>query len=137
MNAMKYNGYAARIEYDAHDRIFVGHLVGVSDIVGFHGESVEELETAFHEAVDNYLAACAKLGQQPNKPVTGKILLRVPPEIHSAAIMVAESEGKSLNQCTALNSDVGCVKTHRSFVSVRYGFRLMCPDCPAAERTRR
>lgn len=75
MNAMKYKGYAARVEYDAHDRIFVGHLVGVRDIVGFHGESVEGLETAFHEAVDNYLAACAKLGQQPNKPVSGKILL--------------------------------------------------------------
>lgn len=101
MNAMKYNGYAARIEYDAHDRIFVGHLSGVRDIVGFHGESVEELETAFHAAVDNYLAACAKLGQQPNKPVSGKILLRVPPEIHSAAIMMAESEGKSLNQWAA------------------------------------
>jgi len=73
MNAMKYNGYAARIEYDAHDQMFVGHLVGVRDIVGFHGESVEELETAFHEAVVNYLATCAKLGQQPNKPVFGKI----------------------------------------------------------------
>jgi predicted HicB family RNase H-like nuclease len=101
MNAMKYKGYAARIEYDAQDRIFVGHLVGVRDIVGFHGESVEELETAFHEAVDNYLAACVKLGQQPNKPASGKILLRVPPEIHSAAMMVAESEGKSLNQWAA------------------------------------
>ena len=101
MNAMKYKGYAARIEYDANDRIFVGHLVGIRDIVGFHGESVAELETAFHEAVDNYLAACAKLRQQPNKPVSGKILLRVPPEIHSAAIMVAESEGKSLNQWAA------------------------------------
>ncbi len=101
MNAMKYNGYAAHIEYDAHDRIFVGHLAGVRDIVGFHGGSVEELETAFHEAVDNYLAACAKLGQKPNKPVSGKILLRVPPEIHSAAMMVAESEGKSLNQWAA------------------------------------
>jgi predicted HicB family RNase H-like nuclease len=70
---MKYKGYAARIEYDAHDRIFVGHLTGVHDIVGFHGESVE---AAFHEAVDNYLAACAKLGQQPNKPVSGKISVR-------------------------------------------------------------
>ena len=101
MNAMKYKGYAARIEYDAHDRIFVGHLVGLHDIVGFHGMSVDELESAFHEAVDDYLAACAKLGQQPNKPVSGKILLRVAPEIHSAAIMVAESEGKSLNKWAA------------------------------------
>lgn len=101
MNAMNYKKYAARIEYDAHDRIFVGHLVGISDIVGFHGESVAELEAAFHEAVDDYLAACAKLGQQPHKPVSGKILLRVPPEIHSAAVMAAESEGKSLNQWAA------------------------------------
>ena len=46
VEAMKYKAYAARNEYDAHDRIFVGHLVGVRDLVGFHGESVEELETA-------------------------------------------------------------------------------------------
>jgi len=95
MNAMKYKGYAARIEYDAHDRIFVGHLAGIRDIVGFHGAAVEERETAFHEAVVNYLAACAKLGQHPNKQVSGKILLRVPPEIHSAAIMMAKSEDGS------------------------------------------
>ena len=98
MNAMKYKGYAARIEFDALDRIFVGHLAGIRDIVGFHGSSVEELETAFHEAVDGYLAACTALGQQPHKPASGKLLLRVSPEVHSAAIMAAESEGKSLNQ---------------------------------------
>lgn len=57
MNAMKYKGYAARVEFDADDRIFVGHLAGIRDIVGFHGSSVEELENAFHEAVDDYLAA--------------------------------------------------------------------------------
>jgi predicted HicB family RNase H-like nuclease len=66
MNAMKYKGYAARIEYDAHDRIFVGHLVGIRDIVGFHGASIEELETAFHEAAENYLAACGD--SEPNRP---------------------------------------------------------------------
>jgi len=98
MNAMKYKEYSARIEFDANDRIFVGHLAGIRDIIGFHGSSVEELETAFHEAVDDYIAACALLGQQPHKPASGKVLLRVPPEVHSAAIMAAESEGKSLNQ---------------------------------------
>jgi len=98
MNTMNYNGYAARIEYDSQDRMFVGHLAGIYDTVGFHGSSVEELEAAFHEAVDNYLAACAQLGQQPNKPASGRMLLRVPPAVHSAAAMVAESQGKSLNQ---------------------------------------
>lgn len=101
MSAMKFKGYAARVEFDADDRIFVGHLTGIRDIVGFHGASVEELETAFHEAVDNYLEACARLGQKPNVPASGKVFLRVPPEVHSAAIMAAESEGKSLNQWAA------------------------------------
>ena len=53
MNAMQYKGYAARVEYDAEDRIFVGHVAGLRDIVGFHGSSVEELEASFHEALDN------------------------------------------------------------------------------------
>ena len=101
MSAIKYKGYAARIDYDADDRIFVGHLVGIRDIVGFHGTTVEELEAAFREAVDNYLAACARLNQQPCTPASGKLLLRIPPEVHSAAIMAAESEGKSLNQWAA------------------------------------
>ena len=111
MNRMKYKGYAARVEFDAHDRIFVGHLAGIRDIVGFHGTSVEELETSFHEAVDDYLAACAVLGQQPQKAASGKVLLRVPPEVHAAAIMAAESEGKSLNQWA----------THVLEAAVQYG----------------
>lgn len=101
MNTMIYKGYAARIEFDAEDRIFVGHIAGIRDIVGFHGSSVEELETAFHEAVDDYLAACEKLGQTPNKPYSGKLMLRVPPEVHAHAAMMAEAHGKSLNQWAA------------------------------------
>jgi len=64
-NAMTYKGYSARIEFDDQDHIFVGHLVGIRDIVGFHGSSVRELETAFHEAVDDYLAHGAKLKLPP------------------------------------------------------------------------
>ena len=65
MNAMRYHGYSARVEFDAEDRIFVGHIAGVQDIVGFRGASVDELEAAFHEAIDDYLAACKKLEQAP------------------------------------------------------------------------
>ena len=97
-NAMTYKGYFARIEYDDEDAIFVGHISGIKDIVGFHGESVAELRTAFEQAVDDYLDACEQLGQKPDKPSNGKILLRVDPEIHRAAIITAEMHGKSLNQ---------------------------------------
>ena len=60
---MKYKRYIARIEYDEDDRIFVGHLAGIKDIVGFHGSTVDELENAFHETVDNYLAICEETGR--------------------------------------------------------------------------
>jgi len=105
MNAMTYKGYAARVEFDAEDHIFVGHIIGIKDIVSFHGESVAELENSFREAVDGYLDACAKLGQQPNKPYSGKLLIRVSAEMHAAIAASAAAAGKSLNQWTAETLD--------------------------------
>ena len=57
MNEMKYKGYSAKVEFDPVDKIFVGHIYDIPDIVGFHGNTVGELETAFHEAVDHYVNA--------------------------------------------------------------------------------
>lgn len=48
--------------------------------------------------MDDYLETCEKLGQQPNKPFSGRMMLRLPPETHAAAAMAAEANGKSLNQ---------------------------------------
>jgi predicted HicB family RNase H-like nuclease len=101
MNSMNYRGYYAKVEFDPEDRIFVGRIIGIRDVVGFHGESVNELETAFREAVENYLAACAELGQEPNKPYSGNLMLRIPPEIHAAVAAAAEAGGKSINQWAA------------------------------------
>jgi predicted HicB family RNase H-like nuclease len=63
-----YNGYVARVEFDAADELFVGHLAGINDVVGFHAGNVVELKAAFHEAVDDYLATCEKVGKPPEKP---------------------------------------------------------------------
>jgi predicted HicB family RNase H-like nuclease len=101
MNTMSYKGYNARVEFDAEDRLFVGHLAGVRDIVGFHGASVAQLETAFREAVNDYLAACKKLGQSPNKPVSGRVMLRLRPDVHARARARAQVEGVSFNQWAA------------------------------------
>ena len=70
---MKYRGYAAFIEYSADDGCFVGHIAGINDIVGFHGESVEELRAAFVEAVDDYLETCEVLDRSPQKPFSGVV----------------------------------------------------------------
>ena len=101
MNTMTYNGYSARVEFDAEDRIFVGHIAGIRDIVGFHGSSVDELEVAFRESVDDYLAACKKLKQAPDKPYSGRVMLRLPPDLHARASAAAQVTGMSFNQWAA------------------------------------
>lgn len=101
MNTMTHKGYAAQIEYSDEDQCFVGHIAGIKDVVGFHGESVSELRAAFEEAVDDYLETCAKLNRSPQRPYSGKLMLRIPPEIHAAVAVAAEVSGKSINQWAA------------------------------------
>ena len=97
MNTMNYKGYAARIEYSDEDDCFIGHIAGINDVVGFHGDSVSELHLAFEEAVDDYLQTCITLDKKPNKPYSGRVLLRISPEVHARAAMMAEAHGTSLN----------------------------------------
>jgi len=101
MKGLNYKGYLARVEFDPEDRLFVGRVAGIRDVISFHGESVQELETAFQEAVDSYLAACAELGQEPNRPYSGNLMVRIPAEIHAAVAAAAEASGKSINQWVA------------------------------------
>lgn len=98
MNTMTHKGYTARVEFDERDGIFVGRLLGITDVIGFHGETVAELRAAFEEAVDDYLATCAKIGKPPMKPASGNLMLRVPPEVHLQAQIAAQAQGQSLNQ---------------------------------------
>ena len=97
-NVMTYKGYSARIEYDDEDGIFFGRLAGISDGVGFHADNVEELRTAFREAVDDYIETCAKIGKSAEKPYSGKVMFRIDPEVHARAARAAELAGKSLNE---------------------------------------
>jgi predicted HicB family RNase H-like nuclease len=108
MNDMIYKGYATKIEYSAEDGCLVGHILGIQDIVGFHGESVPEIRKNFEEAVDDYLVCCAEIGKEPQKPFSGKIMLRVSPEIHAKLAVKARVSGKSINKLVveALNSSV-------------------------------
>jgi len=101
MSTMTYKGYAAKIEYSDEDGCFLGHIAGIKDVIGFHAESVKELRLAFEEAVDDYIATCEKVGRAPQKPFSGKLMLRVPPEVHARAAMMAEAHGMSINQWAA------------------------------------
>ena len=98
MNTMTYKGYTARVEYDERDNIFAGRILGIRGIISFHGETVTELREEFELAIKDYLADCKERGINSEKPASGKLLLRVTPEIHGRALVAAQAAGKSLNQ---------------------------------------
>jgi predicted HicB family RNase H-like nuclease len=97
-NVLTYKNFSARVEFDADDGIFFGQIAGIQDRVGFHGRSVDELVRAFQEAVEDYLATCARLNKSPDKPFSGRLMLRIDPQVHAASMRAAELAGMSLNQ---------------------------------------
>lgn len=98
MNTMTTQGYTARVDFDERDDIFVGRVLGVRDIISFHGETVEQLREEFELAIRDYLTDCEERGISPDRPSSGKLLLRMPPEVHGKALVAAQAAGKSLNQ---------------------------------------
>jgi predicted HicB family RNase H-like nuclease len=98
MNTMNHKGYTARIEFDERDNIFVGRVLGLRSIISFHGETVADLRHEIELAIEDFLNDCKEQGVKPEKPASGKLMLRVSPEIHGAALVAAQASGKSLNQ---------------------------------------
>ncbi len=101
MNTMHHRGYVARVDFDERDGILVGRLLGVNAIISFHSETVAGLRREFEVAVDDYLDDCAQRGIAPEKPASGKLMLRVAPEVHAAVSIAAQAAGKSINQWAA------------------------------------
>ena len=96
---LEYKGYVGTVEAD--EGTFVGRVAGLRDVITFEGRSFEEVERAFRESVDDYLAFCAERGEAPDRPYSGKIPLRIEPELHRKAAARAQAEGLSLNQWIA------------------------------------
>ena len=94
---MEYWGYRATVAFDEEANTFHGEVINARGVITFQGDSVEDLRVAFKDSVDDYLKFCVEKGLDPGKPCSGRISLRVTPDIHSAALSAAASEGKSLN----------------------------------------
>jgi len=95
---MKYKGYYAVPQYNQHDKCFYGKIMGISDVVGFEGRTVDELENEFKESVEDYIETCREIGKEPEKSFSGKLNLRLGPELHARAASIASQKNKSLNQ---------------------------------------
>ncbi len=94
---MRYRGYVGKVEFDADANLLHGEVVGIRDVVTFQGRSIEEIRQAFKDSVDDYLAFCRQRGEEPNKPFSGKFVVRVGTELHRKLDALAQVSGKSLN----------------------------------------
>lgn len=95
---LTHKGYTGHVEFDEEAGLFHGEVLDTRDVVTFQGTSVEELIHAFHDSIDDYLDYCNERGEQPDKPFSGRLMLRVSPDLHRQVSVRATREGKSLNQ---------------------------------------
>lgn len=94
---MEYHGYLAHVAFDNDAGLFHGQVLHTRDVITFQGTSVEELRSAFRESVDDYLAFCAQRGEAPDKPCSGRFLVRIDPDLHRRVAIAASLAGESLN----------------------------------------
>ncbi len=94
---MEYKGYIGQVEYDDEAKTFHGEVVNTRDVITFQGDSVAQLEKAFRDSVDDYLAFCAERGEEPDKPFSGQFLARLNPDLHRRIAAAAARAGLSLN----------------------------------------
>jgi predicted HicB family RNase H-like nuclease len=113
---LHYKGYAGQLEIDAESSILFGRVLDIRDVVTFKGETVAEAKQAFQDSVDDYLEFCQSLGQEPNKPFSGKLPFRTTPAHHHKIFIAATKAEKSINAWLYRRAEVGCITS----VEVRF-----------------
>ena len=94
---MEYKGYIGVVEFDSDVKIFHGEVVNTRDVITFQGTSVDELETAFKDSIDDYINWCQSEGVEPEKPYSGRFNLRLSPELHREIAITAKRLNISIN----------------------------------------
>ncbi|MBQ9814325.1 MAG: type II toxin-antitoxin system HicB family antitoxin [Lachnospiraceae bacterium] len=101
-NILEYMGYLTKIEYSVDDKVLYGKIEGINDLVTFESDSVNEIEKEFHSAVDDYLAYCKELGQDPDKTYSGTFNVRIDSDLHKKIALYAYKNNISLNKSVEL-----------------------------------
>jgi len=95
---LSYQGYSGSVKFDADEEIFHGEVSGLRDVVTFQGRSAREIKQAFRESIDDYLELCQETGRSPDKPFSGRLVVRMPSDLHRALHNLAAAEQVSLNR---------------------------------------
>jgi len=95
---IEYKGYLGDVNFDSEAHLFHGEVINTRDVITFQGKSVDELEKAFIDSVEDYLEWCKEDGVSPEKPYSGKFNLRLSPELHKEVAITAKKMKISINK---------------------------------------
>ena len=95
---MAYKNFVAKVDFDAEAKLFHGEVIGTQDVITFQGRSVSELEKAFKDSIEDYLEFCEKKKKKPEKSLSGRLNLRLDPEVHRQVAILSSTEEESINQ---------------------------------------
>lgn len=109
---MEYKGYFGSVEYDAEAKIFHGDIINTRDVITFQGKTVNEIERAFKDSINDYIAWCEEEGVEPEKPYSGKFNVRLSPELHRQIAVYAKKRRVSLNSFVerAVTNEISSLK---------------------------
>lgn len=74
-----------------------GKLLFIDDLVTYESAELKGLQQEFEAAVDDYIATCAAIGKEPQRPFRGLFNVRVSPALHREAALRATRDGVALN----------------------------------------
>ena len=98
MSTIHYNGYQGSVTFE--DGALVLQVLHINDFISTECYTASDVQKTFESLVDDYIAACAEAGKQPDKPFKGSFNVRVSPDLHRQAAMAAADCGVSLNAWT-------------------------------------
>jgi predicted HicB family RNase H-like nuclease len=97
-DVIKYKDHIGSVRFSSEDNVFYGKIEGIDDLVTFEGRSVDELVSAFREAVEDYKDLCDTAGKSMQKSYKGSFNIRIDPDLHKKAALLSTDLGLSLNQ---------------------------------------
>jgi predicted HicB family RNase H-like nuclease len=94
---LEYKGFQGSVEFSLEAGVLHGKILLIDDLVTYEADNITDLNDAFIDSVDDYLATCEQLGVQPNKPFSGTFNVRIGATLHRDLARQAQREEKSIN----------------------------------------
>ena len=124
MTTLTHDGYLAELEIDEGAGVIHGRVINARAVLTFEGETLADLKAAFADTIADYREWCKERGNEPEKPYSGTLSLRIAPELHRRVAEQAEAAGEhqSIHRRTPRRSGAASNATLYRIFTVHHPF---------------